>query len=195
MKILIGTLLSLLLVLGILLVFPLSGEEDIYSSVLRLHILAESDDTADQTAKLAVRDALLSEYGAAFSLTENKEAAVAYVRENLAAIEKTAATVLAEHGYEGSVTATLAEEWFDTRVYEEITLPGGTYTALKITIGAGKGQNLWCMLYPALCVTPALGEVKTESKDAFDEDTYLFLTRGGYGVRFRVLELLSAAFR
>ena len=195
MKILIGTLLSLLLVLGILLVFPLSGEEDIYSSVLRLHILAESDDTADQTAKLAVRDALLSEYGAAFSLTENKEAAVAYVRENLAAIEKTAATVLAEHGYEGGVTATLAEEWFDTRVYEEITLPGGTYTALKITIGAGKGQNLWCMLYPALCVTPALGEVKTESKDAFDEDTYLFLTRGGYGVRFRVLELLSAAFR
>lgn len=194
MKILLGTLLSLLLAFGILLVFPLSGEEEIYTSVLRLHILAESDDTADQAAKLAVRDALLSRYGEVFALNESKEDAVAYVRENLTSIKETAATALTDFGYEGKVTAELTEEWFDTRTYDDITLPGGTYTALKITIGEGRGQNFWCMLYPALCVTPALGEVITESEDAFDEDTYLFLTRGGYGVRFRVLELLSAAF-
>lgn len=194
MKILLGTLLSLLLAFGILLVFPLSGEEEIYTSVLRLHILAESDDTADQAAKLAVRDALLSHYGEVFALNESKEDAVAYVRENLTSIKETAATALAEFGYEGKVTAELTEEWFDTRTYDDITLPGGTYTALKITIGEGRGQNFWCMLYPALCVKPALGEVSVESTEAFDKDTYLFLSRGGYGVRFRVLELLSAAF-
>ncbi len=195
MKILMATLLTLLLVFSVLLVFPLSGEEEIYSEVLRLHILAESDDTADQAAKLAVRDAVLSDYGAVFSLTESKEDAVAYVREHLPSIEQTAVAALAEQGYEGAVTVTVTEEWFDTRTYDDITLPGGTYTALKITIGEGKGQNFWCMLYPALCVTPSLGEVITESEDAFDEDTYLFLSRGGYGVRFRVLELISAAFR
>ena len=55
---------SLVLCAALLAVMPIQGEEGIYDNVVRLHILAASDSEEDQRLKLAVRDALLAEYGA-----------------------------------------------------------------------------------------------------------------------------------
>ena len=41
-------------------VLPIHGEEKIYGSVVRLHVLANSDLEEDQALKLKVRDAVLS---------------------------------------------------------------------------------------------------------------------------------------
>jgi stage II sporulation protein R len=38
---------------------PVHGEEQVYDSVLRLHVLANSDSDEDQALKLCVRDAIL----------------------------------------------------------------------------------------------------------------------------------------
>ena len=43
----------------ILTVLPIHGESEIYDSVLRLHVIANSDSEADQSLKLAVRDEIL----------------------------------------------------------------------------------------------------------------------------------------
>jgi stage II sporulation protein R len=76
----------------------------------------------------------------------------------------------------------------------DFTLPAGTYTALKVTLGEGRGQNFFCMLYPSLCITPSLGERVERGSDAYGEAAFLMITEEGYGVRFRTLELLSALF-
>ncbi|MBQ5834085.1 MAG: stage II sporulation protein R, partial [Clostridia bacterium] len=47
---------SLLLFVGL---FPVHGEAQIYESVVRLHVLANSDSEEDQSLKLEVRDAVL----------------------------------------------------------------------------------------------------------------------------------------
>lgn len=49
--------------------------EGLIQSVLRLHIVADSDDPQDQAVKLAVRDALVSEYGQTLSQAESLEQA------------------------------------------------------------------------------------------------------------------------
>ena len=49
--------------------------EGLTQSVLRLHIVADSDDPQDQAVKLAVRDALVSEYGQTLSQAESLEQA------------------------------------------------------------------------------------------------------------------------
>ena len=36
-----------------------------------------------------------------------------------------------------------------------MVFPCGTYDAVRITIGSGKGHNWWCVLYPPLCVSAA----------------------------------------
>lgn len=193
MKTWITVLLTLSLALFVLIAFPTSGEESVYSDTLRLHVLAASDKTADQEAKLLVRDAVLAEYGDAFLALKSKEAAEAYLKENLPDIRETVERTLSEKGLVYAVDVTLTEEWFETRAYEEVTLPRGRYTALKITLDEGRGQNFWCMLYPALCVTPALGE-ETTAEAVYDDAVYELVTNG-YAVRFRTLELISSLFR
>ena len=179
---------ALALAVFALIAFPSSGEESVYTDTLRLHILAASDDTADQEAKLYVRDAVLREYGDALRACTDKASAEAYAASHKDEIEQRVAAVLY------TVSVSLGEEWFDTRVYDDVTLPAGKYTALKITLGEGKGQNFWCMLYPALCVTPSLGERVDPAKEAYDESAYLLVTKSGYAVKFRVLEIFASLF-
>lgn len=192
MKTLLATLFSLILALFFVLALPSSGEETVYADTLRLHVLAASDSTADQGAKLLVRDAVLSTYGDAFLSTQSKAEAVELLASQLPEIKHTVEKTLAENDLEYSVAVSLADEWFDTRTYGELTLPEGKYTALKITLGEGKGQNFWCMLYPALCVAPALGEAVT-AEEAYTDAAYT-LVKNGYAIRFRTLELISSLF-
>lgn len=194
MKLLLTSVLTVALALLVLIALPASGEETVYTDTLRLHVLAASDTTADQEAKLAVRDAILSTYGEALSACESRAEAVALAEKSKAGIEEVAREALLARGIDAAVTVDLAEEWFDTRTYVDFTLPQGTYTALRVTLGEGRGQNFFCMLYPALCITPALGETVERGSAAYSEETFFMITEDGYGVRFRALEVLSALF-
>ena len=53
-------LLVAFLLISVISVLPIHGEGAIYDSVIRLHVLANSDSEADQALKLTVRDALLA---------------------------------------------------------------------------------------------------------------------------------------
>ena len=76
-------LLSLLLAAMLLAVLPLHGEEAIYDGVVRLHVLAASDTAADQNEKIAVRDAILAEYGDLLTSCRDSDEAKALLGEKL----------------------------------------------------------------------------------------------------------------
>ena len=59
------------------------------------------------------------------------------------------------NGYELPVTASVTDMFFETRRYDHVILPAGTYTAVRIELGAAAGKNWWCVLYPPLCVSAA----------------------------------------
>jgi stage II sporulation protein R len=46
-------------------------------------------------------------------------------------------------------------EKFPTRSYDGFVLEGGFYDALIIKLGAGEGDNWWCVVYPPLCFLEA----------------------------------------
>ncbi len=159
----------------------------LHDNVLRLHILANSDSDEDQQLKLLVRDALLSHSEELFAGCETLEEMQARAWEERETIRLIAQNTLEQNGCDDQVTVQLARMEFDTRRYDEITMPGGEYEALRILIGEGEGHNWWCVMYPPLCL-PAV------SADAcFDEETADFLTDPGqYEVRFRCAELWDA---
>ena len=193
MKSLLSILFSLLLVFLLCASLPTEGEEALYSEVVRLHILAASDTAEDQGIKIAVRDALLSSYGETLSSFSDSETASAYLKGALPSIEKTVEGCLEELGVLRTVKIEIKEDYFETRAYDSITLPQGTYTSLTVTLGEGKGQNWWCVLYPALCTEGAFGE-KIEAEEAFTKSEYKLLTKSGYAIKFRTLELLGSIF-
>ncbi|MBO5904570.1 MAG: stage II sporulation protein R, partial [Clostridia bacterium] len=65
------------LVLGL---FPVSGEEKLYDSVVRLHVLANSDSDVDQALKLKVRDRIIEVAEDIFTQARSKNEAEALAR-------------------------------------------------------------------------------------------------------------------
>ena len=92
------------------------------ADTLRFHIRADSDSPADQTTKLAVRDAVLA-YADVHCTAQDKPAALRWAAESLPALELTARAVLARRGIFSTVTVQLVEMYFDTTRYSTGILP------------------------------------------------------------------------
>lgn len=133
------------------------GEECsfIRENTLRLHILANSDSPADQALKLKIRDAVLSHSGELFSGCDTRQKMVSAAQEQLSDIQRIAEQTAMHNGYDLPVTVSVTDMFFETRRYDNILLPAGTYTAVRIELGEAAGKNWWCVLYPPLCVSAA----------------------------------------
>ncbi len=152
---------------------------------IRFHVIANSDTDEDQQLKLKVRDGVLAKInnelveeamaqelavfqtsGAAVMNQRSEESSQTrvsldleqsrkYIQENLTEIEDTAERIIRENGYDYSVRAELGVKWIPQKTYGNVIFPSGNYEALNITIGEGKGQNWWCVLFPPLCLIGA----------------------------------------
>ncbi len=174
---------------------PVEGEEGIYRHVIRLHVIAASDSEEDQAHKLAVRDAVLSEYGDLLSECTDMQEAILLSEAVLEDMKGLAEATLRDRGCNSTVKVTLTEEEYPTRDYGTFALPAGKYTSLRILIGEAEGQNWWCVLYPPLCLSTA-----TDAQDTplgLTQAEYGLMTengKGNYTVKFRVLEVLKSWF-
>ena len=135
--------------------------------VLRLHILANSDTDEDQQLKLAVRDKLLENSEELFGGCDTLDEMKVRAREKQSEINDIALSVIHEKGYDYSVKNSVVNMEFDDRTYGDMTMPSGTYDALRVKIGSGKGHNWWCVMYPPLCL-PAAEEVHADKQKADD---------------------------
>lgn len=147
----------------------LTTADQLTADTLRLHIRADTDSVRDQSAKLAVRDAVLA-------LTDAR----AWAAENLVRFELTARQTLAALGIRAPVKACLVNMYFPTRRYDGGALPAGRYDAVRLDIGTRRaGRNWWCVLYPGLCRSACGG---------YDTPAENDLVCGEYIVRFRFVE-------
>lgn len=198
----IATLAALFLVCATLLsVLPVHGEADIYDSVIRLHVLANSDSEEDQQNKLAVRDAILPLAAQKLGDCETLVDAAERLETILPELESAAEQTLRGLGNDADVTVTLGQERYPTRAYEGFCFPSGQYLSLRVLIGEAEGQNWWCVLFPSLCLSAAGGEApKEELEEAFisvglTPEQYRVITESDedttYKIRFKFLELLE----
>lgn len=160
--------------------------QEIKDDVFRLHILANSDSDEDQSLKLKVRDEILRFTESLYKNSGSKEEALRLTKDNLQAIANRAKQVICDSGYDYSVTAEISQEYFDTRTYENVTMPSGTYQALRIIIGEGKGHNWWCVMYPSLCVG-ASTDYDALEKNMNDSEIQL-LTKEKCTYKFKIVE-------
>ena len=165
----------------------------IRDQVLRLHIIANSDIAEDQEVKLLVRDAVLDSSAGVFASSDNKAQAQAEITGKLDEIAMVAKRVLNENGFNYEAKATLVNMYFETRSYDGMTLPAGYYDAVRIELGAAKGKNWWCMLYPGFCLPAACKTPDVE--DAFGKEGAKIVTANPkYEVRFAIVEWITKIF-
>jgi len=123
---------------------------------IRLRILANSDSPADQAVKRHVRDAVVADMERYADQSHTIEEARRTIASRLPAIEELVRQELAKRGFNYAVKAKLGTVPFPTKMYGGTVYPAGDYEALRITLGAGAGQNWWCVLFPPLCFVDAV---------------------------------------
>lgn len=120
-------------------------------NAIRLRILANSDTPADQTVKRQVRDAVNSDITGWVRNLRTPAEAEKVIRTHMPELRQTVARTLRQLHADGTFKIRLGQADFPTKMYGSYVYPAGSYQALVISLGDGKGANWWCVLFPPLC--------------------------------------------
>lgn len=118
---------------------------------MRIHVVANSNSSADQNAKYLVKDSVVEFLIPYLSEVKNKEQAQAIILQKLQQINAVANAALKNAGLKYSAVVECLSEKMPMRAYGNFVLAEGVYDSLKITLGAGHGDNWWCVVFPAVC--------------------------------------------
>lgn len=160
--------------------------EDLRTNVLRLHIIANSDSEPDQQLKLKIRDRILEQSSDLFDGIYDTEAALLKAEENTGHYLDIANSVIAENGFSYETKAYIGDSYFETREYEDFTLPAGYYKSLIISVGEAKGKNWWCVIFPEVCIPAATGAL---SDTVTAKSTEIAEQPQRYIMRFKAVEI------
>ncbi len=193
----------LTLIFALTITYAKTVGNDISNSVLRLHIIANSDSDTDQGLKLKVRDRIIADSGKLFTECNNLEQSIEIAKTNIKSIQQIAEDEIIKQGFDYPVRISVGKAPFPTKTYGNITLPSGKYTALRIEIGEAEGQNWWCVMYPPLCFTEGVLSVTDEAnsklKSELKPSEYDLITKQSSGaipveIRFKIVEVFQSLF-
>ena len=176
---------------------PTGKDMKIYDSLIRLHVIAESDSQRDQELQLKVRDALLTEVSALTEGCKSRDEAELVLKDNTEYFASISEDTLRQNGSDAPVTVTVGWEKYPERSYDGLRLPSGEYCSMRVMIGEAEGQNWWCVLFPPLCVGSATEVEEKLVSVGFSPDQVKVLTDTDspkYRIRFKILDVLGSLF-
>ncbi|SHI70460.1 stage II sporulation protein R [Clostridium intestinale] len=175
--------------------------KDISEKLIRFHVIANSDEEADQQLKIKVKDNIINYIFPKLKDSKSIDESRDILRNNNKQILKIAEKTIKENGYNYSVNSTLDRENFPEKNYGNITLPQGEYEAYRVIIGSGQGKNWWCVMFPPLCfVDVTKGQVsdkETEEtmKRVLDDDEYTEISnkndKNKIKIKFKIVEIIK----
>ena len=160
--------------------------------VLRFHVLANSDSPKDQALKLEVKDLLLDtiRQGLGSETAQGPEQDAGNPQPEESGTE--AGDSLTKDQTASYILDTRLEQClFPEKTYGDMTFPAGTYDAVRVLLGEGKGKNFWCVLYPSLCYVDSTHAVVPEDsrdqlKALLPEDDFSALMRARHPSALRL---------
>lgn len=179
--------------------YSFSISEDLSESILRLHVIANSDSKEDQELKYKVRDNILNYMNSLCINISTKEEAIAQLNTYLDDFKKIAKQTITENGYDYDVNVKIGNYDFPQKKYGDIILPCGNYDALRVEIGNSAGQNWWCVMFPPLCfVDVSSGVVPDESKEllenSLNSEEYMLINEtksSDIEFKFKIIEIFQ----
>ena len=122
-------------------------------TLIRIHVLGNSNSETDQALKLKVKDAVVAYLAPQLEHSQSLDESREIIQKNMSQIVNIANTTLAQQGSTDTVTLQYGYFDFPIKYYGGFSLPAGNYEALRILIGEAAGRNWWCVLFPPLCFT------------------------------------------
>lgn len=122
------------------------------STSIRMRVIAKSDSEKDQKDKLIIKSALEEKLYEIISGENNYENIDEAIKSSEKEIEKTIQNTLDENDISSSFSTNYGYNFFPEKEFKGLKYPAGNYKSYVVTLGDGKGENWWCVLYPPLCL-------------------------------------------
>ncbi len=140
-----------IMIIAIALIFCGQANEEKNEDYMRIHVVANSNSEQDKSIKYLVKDAVVDFLIPLLAEATTKVEAEEIIAENLNKIKGVADDVLNNQGVNYFATVTIQEEKIPTRLYGDMVFEEGIYESLNIKLGNAKGDNWWCVVFPAVC--------------------------------------------
>lgn len=152
MKKLIAIICVVLLMGGVVMLSGFTASEnEKREDLFRIHIVANSNESKDSEVKYEIKDKFSTFLTPMLANCESKQEAQKIVSDNLENLKYIANSVLSLRGLNYTATINIGREFFPSRAYGEYVVESGEYSGITVTLGEGKGDNWWCVLFPPLC--------------------------------------------
>lgn len=148
---------------------------EIPDDAIRIRVVPNSNSEYDQEIKGKVRSELESSMYNLLKDTKNSDDAREKIEANLDKIKSGVGSVLEREKYDKNYEVNFGLNYFPEKEYKGVKYEEGYYESLLVTLGEGKGDNWWCVLFPPLCLIEAEESTDTEYKSLVKEliDKYL----------------------
>lgn len=115
---------------------------------IRLRVVANSNTEEDQNKKLEVKEELEEKLALLLDNVDNINLANMIIEKNLDLFDDVVYQILQDNNFR----VDYGMNYFPEKEYMGIYYDEGQYQSLVVTLGDGKGENWWCVLFPPLCM-------------------------------------------
>ncbi len=158
-------IITLIIVVGLLINNNIEAHKNIIpDEAIRLRVIANSNSFHDQHLKFRVRDELQKEVYLVLKDVKTINEARVIIEKYLVKFNDTIKKVLAEEKNSMRYILEYGIHYFPKKEYKGIVQEEGYYESLLVTLGEGKGNNWWCVLFPPLCLIEAEEATDVEYK-------------------------------
>ena len=142
---------------------------------IRIRVIANSNSENDQKIKMKVKEQVEKDMYNLLKDTKGVANARHLIKDNLNLVNEDVDKVLKDNEYALGYDVNFGYNYFPSKKYKGITYDAGYYESLVVTLGSGKGDNWWCVLFPPFCLMEANESDKVEYTSMAQElvDKYL----------------------
>lgn len=151
------TILVLGIILIIYMVIGVKAEElvEIPDEAIRIRVIGNSNSEYDQEKKQEIRKEVQLYMQNLLKEAKTTDEARKIINNNLTNLNKNLDTYLQTINYNIHYKINFGLNYFPEKEYKGIKYKEGLYESLLITLGEGKGNNWWCVLFPPICLLEA----------------------------------------
>lgn len=129
------------------------GEEIVIpDEAIRFRVVAKSNSEEDQKIKMKVKDNLQVEINKLLKNSKSIDESRRLLKSNQNSFSTNVRNTLLINKSNDIYNINYGLNYFPKKEYKGITYKEGYYESLVVTIGDGKGDNWWCVLFPPFCL-------------------------------------------
>lgn len=119
---------------------------------IRIRVIANSNNNKDQLIKQVVRNKVEKDITDLLHNANTIEEARKVIDSNINLINENIKDVLEKNNYNQEYKVDFGYNLFPEKKYKGVIYEEGYYESIVVTLGEGKGDNWWCVLFPPLCL-------------------------------------------